>query len=86
MTTGGQPVPTRVVTDLGKGDLGSRRRFGRQQIVGIVIGSIGVGLIGGVAPVITTETRAFSFDAPPDSLSLGFSPKTVVVIIGIIYQ
>jgi ABC-type uncharacterized transport system permease subunit len=83
--TQGTPIPTRVATDLGKGDLGPRRRFGRQQIVGIVIGSIGIALLGGVAPGITSETRAFAFEAPPDPLSLSFNPKTVVIVIGIVY-
>ena len=83
--TQGTPIPTRLVTDLGKGDLAPRRRFGRRQIIGIVFGAIGITLIGGIAPNITSETRAFAFEPPPDPLNLQFNPKTVVIVIGIVY-
>lgn len=83
--TQGSPVPTRLVTDLGKDELAPRRRFGRRQIVGIVFGTIGIILIGLVAPAITSEIRAFAFEAPPDALKLEFNPTTAVVIIGIVY-
>ncbi len=83
--TQGSPIPTRLVTDVGKDELAPRRRFGRRQIVGLVFGAIGILLLGGVAPAITSETRGFAFEPPPDALTLKFNPTTVVVIIGIVY-
>lgn len=79
--TQGSPLPTSLVTD----ELAPRRRFGRRQIVGIVFGASGITLLGLVAPAITSETRAFAFEAPPDALKLEFNPTTFVALIGIAY-
>ena len=81
----GTPVPDRLVTDLGHGELAPTRRFGRRQIVGILFGAIGLSLLFGVGPAITSATRAFAFEPPPDPLQIEFNPTTVVIVIGILY-
>ncbi len=66
-------------------DMASARRFGRQHIVGIIFGVLGVVLMAAVAPALTSETRAFAFEPPPDPLQWEFSPSTLVAVIGIVY-
>jgi ABC-type uncharacterized transport system permease subunit len=83
--TQGTPIPDRLITDLGKGDLAPKRRFGRRQIVGLIMGAIGITLIGLIGPAITSETQALAFEPPPDALKASFNPSTVVVVIGILY-
>ena len=61
------------------------RRIGRRQIVGLVFGVLGIALLVGVAPAISSETRAFAFEPPPDPLKFSFNPVTLVVVIAIVY-
>ena len=61
------------------------RRIGRRQIVGLVFGVVGIALLVGLAPTITSESRAFAFEPPPDPLEFSFNPVTLVVVIGIVY-
>ena len=65
--------------------LAEERRIGRRQIVGMLFGVLGLALLIGVAPNISSETRALAFEAPPDPLQWEFNPVTVVVVIGIYY-
>ena len=74
-----------TVDELTADELVSARRFGRQQIVGIVFGVVGLALVAGVAPAITSETRAFAFEAPPDPLQWEFTPSTLIAVIGVVY-
>lgn len=73
-----------TVEELGE-DLVAIRRVGRQHIVGIVFGVLGLILLFAVGPGITSETRAFAFEPPPDPLQWEFSPSTLVAVIGVLY-
>jgi simple sugar transport system permease protein len=85
MTLSDAPERADVATDSAVEPPGVERRFGRRQIVGLVFGVLGLLLLVGVAPSITSETRAFAFEPPPDPLRFSFNPVTLVVVIGIIY-
>ncbi len=61
------------------------RRFGRQQIVGVIYGVLGVVLVLALGPGLTSETRAFAFERPPDPLQWGFNPSLLVTVIGVVY-
>ena len=65
------------------------RRFevsiGRTQIISIVFAILGVLLIVLVAPNLSSESKAFAFEAPPDPAQIEFSPPTLVMVIAIIY-
>ena len=64
---------------------GTERRLGRRQITGLIFGALGLILIVLVAPNITSETKAFAFELPPDPLQFTFSPPTMVIIISVVY-
>ncbi len=81
----GTPLPkTLVGADLGD-ELAMTRRIGRRQIVGATLGLIGLVLVIFVAPNLTTETRSFGFEPPPDPLELSFNPAVLVGVIGGFY-
>lgn len=63
----------------------TRTRLGRRQITGIVFGVVGLALIVLVAPNLSSDTKAFAFEPPPDPLSWSFSPPTLVTVIGVLY-
>lgn len=62
-----------------------RRRLGRRQITGVLFAVLGVILIVAVAPSITSETKSFAFESPPDPLQFSFSPPTLIVAVGVLY-
>ncbi len=74
-----------TVEELTARDAVSARRFGRQQIVGTLFGVLGIVLVAALAPNITSETRSFAFEPPPDPLQWDFTPSTLVTVIGVVY-
>ncbi len=74
-----------AVTSAQETELVDERRFGRRQITGLTFGVLGLGMILGISPNITSDERAFAFERPPDPLEFSFSPPTIVVIIGVVY-
>jgi simple sugar transport system permease protein len=80
--TTGTPIPTRLVTGLTEGELAPEHRIGRRQIVGTILGIVGIVLLALVAPNLSSERRAFAFEAPPDPLQVEFNPQVVVALIG----
>lgn len=81
----GTPIPTTLAQADLSAELSLTRRFGRQQIVGGFLGLIGLALIVLVAPNITTETRSFAFEPPPDPPKIDFNPALLVGVIGGFY-
>ena len=65
--------------------LAEERRFGRRQVTGIIFAIAGVALMAFVAPNITSDTRTFAFEPPPDPLEWSFNPQTIVVVFSAIY-
>ncbi len=57
-------------------------RFGRHQTIGVLFGLLGVVLVAGVAPSLERDSKAFTFEPPPDPARLSFSPRSVIVAIG----
>lgn len=68
-----------------EGGSASVRRLTRGHIVGLIFGVLGILLAAVVAPALTSDTRAFAFEAPPDPLQWEFNPGTLVATIGILY-
>jgi ABC-type uncharacterized transport system permease subunit len=60
-------------------------RLGRLQTIGILFGLLGVVLVGYVAPNIERASKAFTFEPPPDPARLSFSPRSVIVAIGVFF-
>jgi simple sugar transport system permease protein len=79
------PLPRQYLNQDLSDEVVAQRRLGRRQIVGGVIGVLGVILVALVAPNLTTETKAFAFEPPPDPLQIEFNPSVVVSVIGVIY-
>jgi general nucleoside transport system permease protein len=75
-TTASQPASAAV----------RRFRLERVQLIGVVFGLVGVCLALLVAPNLSSATKAVAFEAPPDPLTLSFSPPTIVTIIGIVFM
>lgn len=61
------------------------RRFGRRQVTGSIFALLGVAMLLGIAPNITSDTRAFAFEAPPDPLTLSFNPVALVIAVAVVY-
>lgn len=80
----GIPVPTGLDTGLTE-ELTQPRRLGRRQVIGVLLGVLGVVLLAFVAPNLTGEQRAFAFEAPPDPLQVEFHPQTLVAGIGVVW-
>lgn len=80
----GIPVPTGLDTGLTE-ELTQPRRLGRRQVIGVLLGVLGVVLLAFVAPNLTGEQRAFAFEAPPDPLQVEFHPQTLVTGIGVVW-
>jgi simple sugar transport system permease protein len=79
------PLPRQFVGGGLSEEINLRRRVGRRQMVGGVLGLIGVLLVALVAPNITSETKSFAFEPPPDPLQISFNPVVLVTVIGLIY-
>ena len=60
-------------------------RLGRLQTIGVVLGLVGVFLIAYVSPNLGSDTKAFTFDAPPDPPTLSFTPGVAVAAIGVLF-
>lgn len=60
-------------------------RLGRLQTIGVVLGLVGVFLIAYVSPNLGSDTKAFTFDAPPDPPTLSFTPGVAVATIGVLF-
>ncbi len=60
-------------------------RLDRQSVSGLVFGLLGVALIVGVAPAISSSNRRFNFEPPPDPAGIGFDPPTWVIAIGVLF-
>ncbi len=81
----GAPLPGRLLnTGLDQG-LSLSLRVGRRQIVGGVLGLVGLALVFAVGPNISSATKAFAFEPPPDPLQVSFNPVVVITVIGIVY-
>jgi simple sugar transport system permease protein len=61
-------------------------RFGRRQITAIVFAVLGLVLAALVAPQLSGDTRALTFEPPPDPLQWSFSPPTIVAVIGVVWM
>ncbi|MCP3911161.1 MAG: ABC transporter permease [Actinomycetia bacterium] len=61
------------------------RRFGRRQGTAIGFGLAGLLLLAGVVPNITSDTRSFAFEPPPDPLQFSFSPTTLIAVVAVVY-
>ena len=81
----GAPLPTKLAPEITAGELGLLRRFERRQAVGVLFGVLGIVLVALVAPNLTSDTRAFAFEAPPDPLTWSFNPQVLVTVIGVLY-
>lgn len=57
----------------------------RRQIIGVFFILLGLALAVLVAPSLTSDTKAFNFETPPDPLSVSFNPPLMVTLAGIIF-
>ena len=57
-------------------------RLSRRQTIGVIFGALGLYLVGYVARHLDSAERGITFERPPDPLRIGFSPTTVVAVIG----
>ena len=60
-------------------------RLGRLQTIGVVLGLVGLFLVAYVSPNLGSDTKAFTFDAPPDPPTLSFTPGVAVATIGVLF-
>lgn len=60
-------------------------RLGRIQTIGVVFGLLGLFLVAYVAPNVTDDAKAFTFDAPPEPPTWTFSPGIAIATIGVLY-
>lgn len=79
------PLPGRLVGTGLNEELAISRRLGRRQIVGGLLGLIGLALSLAVAPNLSSETKSIAFEPPPDALQVSFNPVVVVTAIGVFY-
>jgi ABC-type uncharacterized transport system permease subunit len=61
------------------------RGLDRFQTIGVIFGLLGIVLVGYVAPNLDKGTKAFTLEQPPEPATVSFSPRTVVVAIGVFY-
>ncbi|MCP5025552.1 MAG: ABC transporter permease [Actinomycetia bacterium] len=66
-------------------DTADGRRFGRRQGTATAFGLAGLLLLVGVVPNITSDTRSFAFEPPPDPLQFSFSPSTLIAVVAVVY-
>lgn len=62
-----------------------QRGLDRFQTIGVLFGLLGILLVGYVAPNIDAGTKAVTLEQPPEPAQLSFSPRTLVVAIGVFY-
>ncbi len=67
--------------------LPARRSYGlgRIQIIGLIYGFFGVGLLAYVAPNLEAADKGFTFEQPPNPATITFDPRNVVVAIAIVF-
>ena len=51
----------------------------------MIFGILGVMLVGYVAPNLDDATKSFTLEQPPEPAEISFSPRTLVVAIGLFY-
>ena len=61
------------------------RGLDRFQTIAVLFGLLGVLLVGYVAPSLDATSKAFTLEQPPEPAQVSFSPRTLVVAIGIFY-
>ena len=61
------------------------RGLDRFQTLGVIFGILGVMLVGYVAPNLDDATKSFTLEQPPEPAEISFSPRTLVVAIGVFY-
>jgi simple sugar transport system permease protein len=61
------------------------RGLDRFQTIGVIFGLLGILLVGYVAPNLEKGTKTFTLEQPPEPAELSFSPRTLVVAIGVFY-
>ena len=61
------------------------RGLDRFQTIGVLFGILGVLLVGYLAPNLDDASKAFTLEQPPEPAQISFSPRTLVVAIGIFY-
>lgn len=62
-----------------------RARLGRRQITAVVFGALGLVFVVLLAPNLSNDRKAFTFEPPPNPLEWRFRPPTLVAIIGVLY-
>ncbi len=81
----GAPLPGRLIGTGLNEELAISRRLGRRQIVGGLLGLIGLALGFAIAPNLSSETKSIAFEPPPDPLQVSFNPVVVVTAIGVFF-
>ncbi len=61
------------------------RGLDRFQTLGVIFGILGVMLVGYVAPNLDDASKSFTLEQPPEPAEISFSPRTLVVAIGVFY-
>ena len=81
------PLPGRLVgTGPDRGTGAGRRRSDAARSSVACSACIGLALAPRlVAPNLSSETKAFAFEPPPDPLQVSFNPVVVVTVIGVFY-
>jgi general nucleoside transport system permease protein len=79
------PLPGRLIGTGLNEELAISRRVGRRQIVGGLLGLIGLVLSLAIAPNLSSETKSIAFEPPPDPLQVSFNPVVVVTAIGVFF-
>lgn len=85
MTDAGTPMPTKLAPEITAEELGGNLQFGRRAVVGGLFAIAGLLLLVAVAPNLSTDKETFAFEAPPDPLSFTFNPRTLIIVVGIVY-
>ena len=85
MTDSGARMPSTLVQPDLSQELALTSGIGRRQWIGLLLGLTGLALAFLVAPNLTTETKSFAFEPPPDPLKIDFNPSLLVGVIGGFY-